>query len=64
MKYVNADFVGCLVLIEVDVFKVANISPKLLIATYECDICHNHSYKTVSTLFNSLMLFNSLIVVR
>uniref|UniRef100_A0A3B0NDM0 DNA helicase n=1 Tax=Theileria annulata TaxID=5874 RepID=A0A3B0NDM0_THEAN len=47
MKYVNADFVGCLVLIEVDVFKVANISPKLLIATYECDICHNHSYKTI-----------------
>nr|PVC49749.1 DNA replication licensing factor [Theileria orientalis] len=47
MKYVNADFVGSLVLIEVDVLRVANISPKLLIATYECDICHNHSYKTV-----------------
>eukprot|EP00375_Theileria_parva_P000584 XP_763254.1 DNA replication licensing factor MCM7 [Theileria parva strain Muguga] len=50
MKYVNADFVGCLVLIEVDVFKVANISPKLLIATYECDICHNHSYKTFDSI--------------
>ncbi|ORM40313.1 DNA replication licensing factor MCM7 [Babesia sp. Xinjiang] len=47
MKTVNADYIGCLSLIEVDVTRVGLLKPRVQVATYECDSCHGHTYKAI-----------------
>ncbi|SIO73246.1 minichromosome maintenance protein 7 (cell division control protein) [Babesia microti strain RI] len=47
MKALNADSVGCLTTIEAEVTRVGAIKPKLQVGTYECDMCHNHTFKAV-----------------
>ncbi|GFE53933.1 DNA replication licensing factor [Babesia ovis] len=47
MKTVNADYIGCLSLIEVDVTRVGLLKPRVQVATYECDMCHGHTYKAI-----------------
>ncbi|EDO07084.1 minichromosome maintenance family protein [Babesia bovis T2Bo] len=47
MKTVNADYIGCLSLIEVDVTRVGLLKPRVQVATYECDSCHSHTYKAI-----------------
>ncbi|GBE62331.1 DNA replication licensing factor [Babesia ovata] len=47
MKSVNADYIGALTLIEVDVTRVGLLKPRIQVATYECDSCHGHTYKAI-----------------
>ncbi|KAK2194660.1 bifunctional Mini-chromosome maintenance protein/MCM N-terminal domain/Nucleic acid-binding [Babesia duncani] len=47
IKNVDADRVGSLSLIEADVTRVGLLKPRVQVATYECDTCHNHTYKAV-----------------
>lgn len=47
MKTVNADCIGALSLIEVDVTRVGILKPRVQVATYECDCCHSHTYKAI-----------------
>ncbi|KAK1441904.1 mini-chromosome maintenance protein [Babesia gibsoni] len=47
MKTVNADCIGALSLIEVDITRVGMLKPRVQVATYECDSCHSHTYKAI-----------------